>query len=141
MELTVRQPQEVLAATYGDATLADELKLEARMCSMGQKQIRKQIEKAREKGSESGTTYGKSLLARSVDRVAEAIDSFSAKAKQGAGRRHIAVKYLDQLDNDIAAYIALRLVIDSLTGRRKMVQRVAIQIGNLPTPCDKCGSR
>lgn len=130
MEATLRRPLAQLSATYSDEELAREIELEERMVTLGRDQVRKQIANARQSGNESGTGYGKALIARSIDEIAAAITRFIDKAKtSGAGRRHIAVKYLEQVDADVAAYIALRLVVDSLTGKRLLLQSVNVQIG------------
>lgn len=130
METTTRRPITELSATYGDEMLATEIALEERMVSMGRDQIRKQIAAAREKGNEAGTGYGKTLVAMSIDKLAAAITGFIEKAKSGgAGRRHIAVKYLEQTEADVAAFIAMRTVVDSLTGKKQLLQRVCINIG------------
>ncbi|MGH0000079.1 DNA-directed RNA polymerase [Pseudovibrio ascidiaceicola] len=130
MTNSLRRPESVLIDLYGEDLLAAELALEERMVMLGADQIRKQIEEARQGGHESDTRYGQALIARTIDEVSEAIQRFIDKARTGgAGRRHIAVKYLEQLDSDVAAFIALRMVIDSLTGRNQILQTSAIQIG------------
>lgn len=128
MDFTLRRPVEELFAAYGDM-LKVELELEDRMVTMGRDQVRKAIARAREKGNEAGLDYGKTLIARSIDTVSEAIGRFLVKAKAQAGRRHIAIRYLEQVPSDVAAFIALRIVVDSLTGKKKLLQRVAIDIG------------
>lgn len=128
MDFTLRRPEEELVAAYGDM-LQIELELEDRMVTLGRDQVRKAIARARESGNESGTSYGKTLIARSIDTVAEAIGRFIEKGKAAPGRRHIAIRYLEQIDSDVAAFIALRIVVDSLTGKKKLLQRVAVDIG------------
>lgn len=131
MELTFRRNIAELEATYGAEALAHELALEERMVSMGRDQIRKQIERARQYGNESATGYGQNLIARSVERIGAAIDAFVEKASTGgAGRRHIAVKYLRQVDSEVAAFILMRCVVDSLTGKKQLLQRVAINVAS-----------
>lgn len=130
METNLRRDREELVEAYGEELLAAQLELEDKMVTLGTEQVRKQIARAREKGNESGTSYGKAIIARSIDTVSEAIVRFLDKAKNaGAGRRHIAVKYLDQIEPDVAAYIALRMVVDSLTGKKVALQSVAVHIG------------
>lgn len=128
MDFTLRRPEEELVAAYGDM-LNVELELEDRMVTLGRDQVRKAIARAREQGNESGTRYGQTLIARSIDTVAEAIGRFMEKGKAQAGRRHIAIRYLEQVSSDAAAFIALRIVVDSLTGKKKLLQRVAVDIG------------
>jgi len=130
MEINTRIPLADLSAIYGDEMLAHELALEERMVAMGRDQIRKQIEQARQQGNESGTRYGKTLIAMSVDSIGAAIEAFIERATGKAGRRHVALKYLRMVPSDVAAFIAIRVVVDALTGKRRMLQRVAVTIGS-----------
>lgn len=130
MEVSLRRDRDDLVEAYGEDLLSAQIELEERMVSLGRDQIRKQIARAREAGNESGTAYGKTLIAKGIDNVAGAVTRFIEKAKSGgAGRRHIAVKYLEQVDPDVAAFIALRMVVDSLTGKKQLLQSVAVKIG------------
>jgi len=130
MEIQTRLSVTELSERYGDEMLAIELGLEERMVTMGREQVRKQIEKAREKGNESATKYGQSLIASSIDTVSAGLTAWIDNASAGkAGRRHSAVKYLQLTEPDIAAFMAMRCVVDSLTGKRQLLQRVAISIG------------
>ena len=130
METTTRRTMTELSDMYGDEMLAVELAMEERMAVMGRDQIRRQIEKARESGNESATQYGQTLIASSVETVSAGIDAWIVKATSGrAGKRHSAVKYLQQTESDAAAFLAMRCVVDSLTGKRQLLQRVAVNIG------------
>lgn len=130
MEIQLRRSDEEIAALYGDDAVR-EIELEERMVSLGRGQIRKQINAAKERGSESATGYGKTLVAMSVEKIGTAIGEFIEKAESsGAGRRHTAVKYLKQIDHEVAAFIAMRCVVDSLTGKKQVLQRAAITIGS-----------
>lgn len=127
--IETRRPITELTAKHGDALIALELSYEERMVTMGREQVRKQIEKAREKGNEGSTQYGQTFIGITVDAVSQQITDFIEKATSGrAGRRHSAVKYLQQTEADIAAFMGLRCVVDSLTGKRQLLQRVAINI-------------
>ena len=128
MEHSLRRTEEELIQLYGD-DLQKELKLEADMIALGQAQVRKQIAAARAAGNESSTSYGQSLLARSVDAVQEGLDRFLIKAAQGAGKRHVSLKFLKQVPSDVAAFIALKTVVDTLTGKKSSVQGIACRIG------------
>ncbi len=128
---TLRRPLEELTETYGEVAVAKQVELEDQMVSIGRRQARKEIENARRRGDESGTRYGQSLLGLSLKGVSDAIVAFIEKASSGApGKRHIAVKYLKDVDPDVAAYIALRVVIDGLVGKRQVLQRTAVIIGS-----------
>lgn len=131
MKYTLRADLEALYEAYGEDLVNAEVALEERMVALGRDQVRKNIDNARQHGNESGTGYGKTLVAMSVDTLKEGITEFVAKAETGgAGRRHIAVKYFKQVDWEVVAFIAMRTVVDGLTGRSQLVQRIAIQIGS-----------
>lgn len=128
--METRLPIDALENIYQQDALEAELKLEERMVITGRDQIRKQIAEARISGNESGTQYGKALIAMSIDHMTKSINAFIAKAKSGrAGKRHIAVKYLEQADPEVAGFIAIRVIIDGLTGKKQLLQRAAIRIG------------
>lgn len=127
MELTLRREEAALAAVYGDL-LPVQLELEQKMVALGVEQVRKQIAAAKLGERESDTVYGKRLVARSITVVADAIDRFLSASGKGAGRRHIAAKYLSQLPSDVAAFIGVRVIVDGLTGRQQLLQRVAVMI-------------
>ncbi len=127
----LRRSLEELNETYGEEAVTKQIELEERMVSIGRQQARKEIAEARKRGDESGTRYGQSLLGISMQGVSDAITTFIEKASSGVpGKRHIAVKYLKQVDPDVAAYTALRVVIDGLVGKRQVLQRTAVVIGS-----------
>lgn len=74
---------------------------------------------------ESGSLPGKALLRDNIELVALAIEEWSEKAHKSAGRHHSAVPYLDMIDPVQAAYLSLRMVIQSM-GRNDYVQHTAI---------------
>lgn len=130
MEVQLRRSDEEIAVLYGDAAVR-EIELEEQMTSLGRLQVRKQIAAAKERSSESGTKYGQTLVAMSVERIGKAIGDFIENAEaKGAGVRHTAVKYLKQVDHEVAAFIAMRCVVDSLTGKKQVLQRAAVTIGS-----------
>ena len=98
---------------------------------LGTQQFRKVIDQARDKSRESTTTYGLALMSHAIDNVADAICAFIDKAKSGGpGRRHASVKYLAQVDPEIAAFIVLKSVLDGVT-QTQILQKTAMQIGNM----------
>lgn len=103
--------------------------IEQMMRQMGEDRFNAMVAKAKTDGAEAGTGYGKSLLVRAVDAVAQAIETFKQEANSGKpGRRHIAVKYLNMIDSHTAGYIALKVAINSLHSSC-LYQRLACGIG------------
>lgn len=127
----LRRPIEELEALYPADRLLAQLSTEERMVTLGRDRIRKQIARAQEKGMETTTSYGQSILAHSIDKVSAAITAVIEKADTGkAGRRMTQVKYLKMVEPDVAALIALRLVIDNLTGKNHPLAFLCTVVGD-----------
>jgi len=109
-------------------TVERQIELEKKMMQLGIDSYNSALRAAKEKGQEGSTKYGVALVAHKVDAVAAAITAFIAAAKAGkAGRRHLAVKYLEQVDPKVTAVIALRNIIDGVS-KQRLLQSTAIQI-------------
>lgn len=105
--------------------------LECLSRGLGTQQFRKVISQAREANREATTPYGLALMGHAIDNVAKSIGLFIEKAKSGgAGRRHASVKYLEQVDPEITAFIALKCVLDGVT-QTQLLQKTAVQIGTM----------
>lgn len=99
----------------GHAALARQFALEEESVRIGETKWWKETIKARQEKRECDTQYGTAIISRAILPVAEEIQKFIAKAKTGgAGRRHIAVKYLEKIDPKVAAFIALRACFRSI---------------------------
>jgi DNA-directed RNA polymerase len=108
--------------------MQEQVRLELEMRSLGDASLRGAIEKARDDKTESSTPYGTSMVAASVARMAALIERDLAAANTGKpGRRMSALKYLGQLDANVAAFIALKRIIDGVTTRRTL-QTVALSV-------------
>ena len=104
--------------------------LEAEMVSVGQERFYRAIEQAKARGEESGTGYGARLMRQLVLPTTTAIDAFVAECKTGkAGRRHIALQYIDLVEPEVAAFLTLKVVLDGIT-KQDTAQRVAIRIAS-----------
>lgn len=120
---------ETLTNTYGKALVDKQIALEERMAGLGNNEFHRQLDKARQKQNEANTVYGNALLAHAIDPVANAIRAFIAEAQSGkAGRRHLAVQFLEATDPEVAALLALRTILDGITSKR-VLQTVAVAIG------------
>lgn len=105
-----------------------QIELEQQMLSLGVDSYQSTVRNAKAKGHESGTAYGVNLVAHKVETVADAITSFIDVASSGkAGRKHLAIKYLNLIDPKVIALVGLRMVIDGISSRR-ILQTTAIQI-------------
>ncbi|MET4733895.1 DNA-directed RNA polymerase [Thalassospira sp. MBR-102] len=119
-----------LKTTYGEPLVARQIDLELRMLGLGKDAFQKKVTDARQKKNEAGTRYGQSLLLHGLDPVVKGIEDFMEQANSGrAGKRHTAVHYFNEMDKQVAAMLALRVVIDGVTARRTL-QALCIQIGS-----------
>ena len=70
---------------------------------------------------------GTCLVQDNIQLVASAIEAWSETARNTAGRHHSAIKYLDMIDPIQAAYLSLRVVIQSM-GMNDYIQHAAITL-------------
>lgn len=113
------------------STLMDQqIELEAEMVGLGLKAYQDRVIEARTKGRESETKYGNMLVRMVILPLAETIAEFKAKAASGAaGRRHTAVRYLNLIENEVAAYLIARTVMNGISTEGAL-QSVALAVGN-----------
>ena len=123
---------EILNELDGQGNLEEQQAfLESISQGLGVDQYRKTAEKAKLGGREATTRYGSQLVAHAVDKVAAGIDQFIELTTQGgAGRKHLAGRYLKKVDTKISAFLALRCVVDGISGRQT-VQKVALEIASM----------
>jgi DNA-directed RNA polymerase len=99
-----------------------QLDLEIEMQGLGTKRFWEGIHKARQKGRESTTPYGMQLLRASLDPMSAAIVKFVKAQQKQPRRRHVATKHLADITPDVASYITVKTVLDSITFRRTLQQ-------------------
>lgn len=106
-------------------------RLEEEMQGLGAKRFWESITDAREGGNEITTVYGQQLATHSVIPLSEAIDAFLTHTAGGTkgGPKPVAAKYLSALDSRVAAFIAVKVVLDCVSVRRT-VQKTAIAIAS-----------
>ena len=108
---------------------ARQLELEKEMADRGRDRYYTTVARNTERNAEANTSYGKMLLKRGIEPMAQAINEFMESAKQGgAGRRHKAVGMLEGMDVQVVAFIALRKVLDTFS-QSMPYQRVSILVG------------
>lgn len=106
-----------------------QLALENNMLQTSKTQFWKDIAKAKEDSHEEDTYYGVKLLRESVLPVAAAVSAFLADiGVSGKGKRPVAFRILSQIEPEVAAFIALRVSISSIS-KQRMVQAAAVSIG------------
>ena len=108
---------------------ARQLELEKEMADRGRDRYYTTVARNTERNAEANTSYGKMLLKRGIEPMAQAISAFTESARQGgAGRRHKAVGMLEGMDVQVVAFIALRKVLDTFS-QSMPYQRVSILVG------------
>src|SRR5690625_1483686 len=104
-----------------DDLAVQQLELEQGMTELGIARYRSRTEKAIASGTEEATAYGTSLLAHLTEKVAEGVREFLRDAESGRpGKRHMAVKYLRQVDARVVSYLALKGVLGSISIGRSL---------------------
>ncbi|WP_422049705.1 DNA-directed RNA polymerase [Shimia sp.] len=106
--------------------------LENEMTMMGVEAFRQKTKGAVEKGIEDRTVYGASLLDNLLPKVVGELEALIAARSGGkAGRRGQAFKFLKLFEGrlDAAAFIALRMVISSLSSQDVKFNTLSVRIG------------
>lgn len=110
----------------------EELRLEEVARMQGVVRFEEDTHRKMEQDQQSGTYFGTALLKRSIEPVADAIRTFQVKASNGKpGRRHAALRYLELVKPEVAAYMTARAVIDTYTKPRRATRMAAIIGGRL----------
>lgn len=107
-----------------------ELEWEKAMLSTGEQRMRDKIKKAREKRDMNRLGPHRSLLTTWVVPLSEAIGAW--KDKQTYHRRGVkplALDYLNQLDNDTAAVVAIKTILRLFGVERRAIMALATEIG------------
>lgn len=108
-----------------------QLDLEKEMLENARNKIAIIYQTAKDKKRESVTLYGQSIMRTQLTIIADKIKLFLDEANSGkAGRRHIAVKYLNLFsDMKVISFITLKSIIDSLTSRQTLLS-LTLKIAN-----------
>ena len=118
-----------MKAVMDETLLGRQLALEQEMVERGRNRYYALVARSREQGREGDTSYGKALMRDGLEPFARAIADFLASSrKNGPGRPHKAAKMLHGMEPHVAAFIAMRAIIDTLN-RRSMLQSVGLKVG------------
>lgn len=117
--------------THIPADLIDrQAQMEDAMLRKGADRYYASVNAARAAGREASTAYGIAILKRGVEPLAKAVTAMMEEAHSGkAGRRPLAVRFLEGLEPDVVAFLTLRAILDGITSDR-LVQAVAVTIGS-----------
>lgn len=109
-----------------------QLKLEDEMVSLGIDRYRNIVKGHREDNSESNTTVGKTIIGQLFEDVLEGLHEFYHEIETtGTGRKAVAYDVLKKKidDDELCVFLALRTLIDGMTGRPTLTQAV-VQVAN-----------
>ena len=102
--------------------------LEEEMVYTGVEKFQKQVRDAKRKGSESITLHGILLMKRTVATLSKAIHNHITEEVGKPGRMKSMSPFLAMLDNDVAAFISLRALMDGISHSQKLMN-LSHQIG------------
>ena len=104
------------STTVTDTDLDRQVDWELQMRGAGIERFWMNLNKARDKGQESKAGAARRLLDEAVEKTYFGIQKFMAEADSGKpGRKHKAVHYLRQIEPVAAAFIAVRVILDSIS--------------------------
>lgn len=92
-------------------TLAQQLEIEQEMIDGGISRYRRAMNQSLESNKESRTLHGRTIIAHAVDSVAQEIE----KRREVKSNRDITRKKLEKIPSDVAAYLSLTTLIDTLS--------------------------
>ena len=102
--------------------------LEEEMVYTGIEKFQKQVRDAKRKGAESITLHGILLMKRTVATLSKAIHTHITEEVAKPGRMKSVSPFLAMLDNDVAAFISLRALMDGISHSQKLMN-LSHQIG------------
>ena len=114
-----------------EATMIDrQLALEEEMFRQGKTRYDNQAIRSKEREDEASTKHGRFMMRRMITPIEEGIRDFIAHASSGvAGRRHVAVKYLADLDPSVLAFITARVALNAAARHNAKLVKVAVALG------------
>ena len=102
--------------------------LEEEMVYTGVEKFQKQVREAKKKGTESITLHGILLMKKTVMTLSKAIHNHIKEEVAKPGRMKASSPFLAMLDNDVAAFISLRVMMDGISHSQKLIN-LSHQIG------------
>jgi len=102
--------------------------LEEEMVYTGIEKFQKQVREAKQKGTESITLHGILLMKKTVITLSKAIHTHINEEVSKPGRMKASSPFLAMLENDVAAFISLRAIMDGISHSQKLMN-LSHQIG------------
>lgn len=92
-----------------------QLQLEEEMFNGGIRRFAAEQQRHIDNGSESDTAWNRRLLSEFIAPMAEGIQAWKDAYSGKAGRPHRALQYLNCIENEVAAYITMKIVMDMIS--------------------------
>lgn len=106
-----------------------QVELEMEMMEQGVSRFRSMCKRAKAKETESQLPHVRRLLNQFIEPVVTEIEYFLASQKRKRGVRHTSSVYLPQVEPEVAAFLALKVVMDRISYGSVFAQRAAFSIG------------
>lgn len=119
-------------------SIAEQVRLEEEMRQLTVSRFHRRMNNATERGEFADTNIGRTIVCHLEKAMADALVAFKEEANTGkAGRKHAAVKMLDDIDTDTAAFLTTKAIVNALRkpssrhGAGITVQRLAFSIAGM----------
>lgn len=103
-----------------EAQLKGQREREERSLRDGGDRFRKKLEMAREQEQQSSVGGPRRLLTHGLVKLEAGIDAYLVEAKAKRGAKHCAIKWIEEVGPDVAAYITLKTVLDEIESKRPL---------------------
>lgn len=108
--------------------VAEQIRLEELTREDGASRYSKRVERSKKTNTESETAYGARLVTSLTETVAKGISDFIEEAEARGGRRHASVSFLKQVDPRTAAYLGLKVILNSISKECRLTKTM-VDIG------------
>lgn len=98
--------------------------------SLGAENFKRSLADAEERHEASRMGAYRHMLAHGLEPVSKALDQMLTESKSRRGRKHVALNWVHLVGSDVAAYMALKVVLDSIAVRTT-VHKAAREISGL----------
>lgn len=85
------------------------------MARLGREAFEARLKQAKSGGHETSTTAGRRLMGAAIETFEEAVAEWVKTAKHRPGRKHIATRYLEQVNPAVVAMITAQITLDTIS--------------------------
>lgn len=122
---------EEAVTTITDEQMVEQVELELEMRGWGERLYHSKLVKERGRKQESTTIAASAIMKKLIAPLTEGLDTFVKETQAKKSVKYgYAVKYLTQVNTEVAAFLTLKAVFDSIASLTTL-QKTALQIGTL----------